>query len=311
MSERVAHTGTVGGDAATVRKRWMDAAARRAGIDLATWDTAAGTVPNRATIRASYRYYAELYLAHPEFEWAAMANLIAPTFAAAFDDLARVNASLSGTGSGLWDAARGAMSLVGVPASSIRALEHALLAMQKEIFLDQAVMHEAFMQGGMDAIRELRSVGIIDDHAMRAWQLIDTGRRDHRSDLVSQGNAELLWREQMQIVADDYDAIRALPGGRLITLALSTIGQPAIVGARSAAVFSPRKLAGLSLPISSIDVSVREDRWRMTSGDTLVAFQKLLREQPNLLRRLLQQDLDARIDSTGSALTTAPRAHLG
>jgi len=240
-----------------------------------------------------------------------MANLIAPTFAAAFDDLARVNASLSGTGSGLWDAARGAMSLVGVPASSIRALEHALLAMQKEIFLDQAVMHEAFMQGGMDAIRELRSVGIIDDHAMRAWQLIDTGRRDHRSDLVSQGNAELLWREQMQIVADDYDAIRALPGGRLITLALSTIGQPAIVGARSAAVFSPRKLAGLSLPISSIDVSVREDRWRMTSGDTLVAFQKLLREQPNLLRRLLQQDLDARIDSTGSALTTAPRAHLG
>ena len=289
--------------AAQVRERWLSQVTKRTGIDFASWRPELGIEHNRDTIRASYRYYANLFLAHPFFEWAAMANAIAPTFAAAFDDLGVINRQLGKYGAWLGrlpapirDSLGGALNVAALPIRQFRHLETTLLSMQREIFVDQATMHEAYLGGGLAAIRELQQVGLIDDHARRAWELLDAGRTRGQAELVSQANAALLWREQMQIVADDYDELRTW--GRtspLLTYVLTAIGRPAVPGSRTPTQFDPIVVGGVRLPLPGMDISRRDQRWHMTIRDTLPAFQRLLTGTPDALRALIASDLDARI----------------
>lgn len=290
----------------TLRDKWLQRAADRAGIDLSSWNPELGTIPNRDWVRRSYTYYASLFKAHPYLQWMGLANMISPTFGAAFDDLAVINAYLAGeprppwlgrsTESASLEAIRGA-SLAGVipGRQDLRRLERTLLAMQKEIFVDQAVMHEAYLDQGLKGIEQLQRSGIIDDHAMQSWRLVDRGRRTSNQHLIDEGARGLLQREQLQIVADDYDQLREAGGGRMITFMLSLIGQPSIPGAKSAAKFSPIKVGPIRLPLPGIDISQRTERWAMAIGDTVPAFERLVREQPKLVAELIAKDTDTRI----------------
>jgi len=74
--------------AGILKQYWAVRAAEHAGIDLATWNPTLGVDGNRATIKQVYVYYGQLFLQHPELQWAGMANMIGPAFAAGFFDLA-------------------------------------------------------------------------------------------------------------------------------------------------------------------------------------------------------------------------------
>jgi hypothetical protein len=63
--------------------------------------------------------------------------------------------------------------------------------MQRKIFEHQALMHEAYLGAGLEAIRALRGAGIIDGATAQAWAQIDSGERD----AVRAGNRTLLFRE--------------------------------------------------------------------------------------------------------------------
>src|SRR5690606_22689454 len=73
--------------ASELQAYWLDKALDRAGIDPGAWLPQDGAAANGPIIEAVYRYYGELFLAHPELQWAGMANLIGPSFAGGFHDL--------------------------------------------------------------------------------------------------------------------------------------------------------------------------------------------------------------------------------
>ena len=124
--------------------------------------------------------------------------------------------------------------------SELRFYETTFLEMQKEIFLDQAVMHEAYLNGGLPAVEELRDAGLIDDRALEAWRQIQEGAATGDPDLLAAGNGRLLWREQNQIINDSYDDMyHHLPSGPAFTYGMTVVGAPSIPGAGSYGQYDP------------------------------------------------------------------------
>src|SRR5207245_10181640 len=107
------------------KSRWLAQALARAGIDTSRWVPAQGAVGNRETIEAVYSYYANLYLSHDRLKWAGMAALVGPSFYAGFLDIDSV------------------------PGRLLRFYETSFLEMQRKIFEDQSVMHEAYISEGL------------------------------------------------------------------------------------------------------------------------------------------------------------------
>ncbi|NYG56755.1 hypothetical protein [Nocardioides perillae] len=308
---------------------WQRTAAEAAGIDLDAWDPARGADANRAAIEAVYRYYGDLYLADPDLQWAGMANMIGPSFAAGFLDLAlfrRLAEQATDLPPPLDQGVPPELrDLADLPEDELRYFETSFLSMQKEIFLDQGTMHQAYVDGGLDAIRELAAARVVDRSMVRAWERLATGRPD----LVEQANERFLRREQLDVIDDDYQRMRAhAPSGEAVTWLMTLIGTPSIPGARGYAdrfplrvpvetpgperLGTPRRIFGQDVPSVSIDnpAQVRvevttplphgniadfDDRWRLITRDTLPAYQALLRDDPQRARDLVAADVADRI----------------
>ena len=232
-------------------------ALRRAGIDPATWDPNAGVDGNRATIEAVYAYYAQLYRDNPEMLWAGMAALIGPSFYAGFRDLDTF-ADLAGLARGILSSPLAGTlppdirsSLTGLAAmtaadleSEFRWYERTFLGMQKEIFLDLGPQHEAYRSAGLAGVKSLLDDGTISQQAYDAWATIDEGKRTGNTDLIEQGNASLLRREQSEIIRDQYDAMYQRPvTGPALTYLATLVGQPSVPGAKSFADVFPLQVS--------------------------------------------------------------------
>ncbi len=245
-----------------LRDYWLSQAYERAGIDPDTWDPSLGAYANMPNIEAVYRYYGELYLAFPHLEWAGMANLIGASFAGGFLDLNMLRNFAHAAAGPEWlptplDSLPGSPvpyleDLGNLTAEELRFYEVTFLQMQKDIFIDAAVMHEAYLSGGLPAIRTLRDAGIIDDAAVSAWALIHRGRLSGNGAQVSRGNTMLLDREQNQIIRDSYDDMyNRYPSGPAVTYAMTIAGQPSIPGAKSMADVYPLEV---TVPIVPTDI---------------------------------------------------------
>jgi len=66
---------------------WDARAFEAAGVDPADWDPSLGADHNRETILAVYECYGRLNRGDPAMQWAGLANLVGPGFAASFFDL--------------------------------------------------------------------------------------------------------------------------------------------------------------------------------------------------------------------------------
>jgi hypothetical protein len=278
---------------------WKSVALRDAGIDGATWDPAAGADANRKTIEAVYRYYGDLYLKHPELEWAGMANMIGPSFAGGFLDLATIR-RVAGDVAGVPQPLRGLLppgvtELAHMSAEEFHYYETTLLTMQRDIFMDQGSMHAAYVQGGLGAIEEMTAAGIVDTPTSVAWHHIDRGKRTGDVALLRQGNGALLNREQFDVIADSYDVMRAhAPSGEAMTWLMTLVGAPSIPGARSYGEVMPLT-ASMTTP-GPRSVSVR---------GVLGTVSPLLTTVPALpLNVLVPRQLDVRVDNPLQATVT-------
>jgi hypothetical protein len=294
--------------ASELRAYWLARALESAGIDQMHWDPASGVDVNRRTIERVYAYYARLYLKHARLEWAGMANLIGPSFYAGFQDVGF-----------LPDEARRLLSRIGGPLGSSKRwllrqdvverrvvgdlgfFETTFLTMQRKIFEDQALMHEAYVGAGLDAIRALHEAGIIDEATAEAWEQIDSGE----SDDVRAGNRELLFREQYEIIDRFYDEMirHRPPSGPLFTYALTVAGSPAIPGALTyPAVFPftlsaslPRRIrVALRTPLPAGNLAVFANRWQLIERDTLPAYRHLIADESAQLRELIERPIAER-----------------
>jgi hypothetical protein len=252
--------------ASELRSRWLARAYESAGIDPSHWDPALGVEANKRTIARVYDYYGRLYEQQAHLQWAGLAKLIGPSFFAGFLDLGF-----------LPDATRRVLRPL---FQDLRFFEVTFLTMQRKIFEDQALMHEAYLARGLAAIQELRSAGIVDEATTRAWEQIDAG--DPAG--VEEGNRTLLFREQHDIIERYYAQMRGYepPQGRAFTYLLTLAGSPAVPGAKSyAAVFPftlPRSGGAvvLATPFPAGNIAVFANRWDLIVEDTLPAFRKLL-----------------------------------
>ena len=323
-------------DSDGLRALYTAVAMAKAGIDPALWDPTKGFAANEETVHAVYDYYASLYLSDPDkFWWAGMASMIGPSFVAGMADLSDTGAMLDVI-ERLADAGG---HLPGIPGSigdvadlsaeelaeELKFYEVTLLLMQKEIFLDMAVAHEAYLDGGMDAIERLYA----DDpyfrgsEAVAAWQRIDEGAATGNTELVAEGNRELLFREQRNVIDDDYRAMSARPvTGEVFTYVFTAVGAPSIPGAESFSevfpinaevrggtddgFFGPIRDAllpveaevavGTATPLPDGNVANFDDRWALIEQDTLPAYVDLVENHPEQAAEILSTPVADRVE---------------
>jgi hypothetical protein len=271
--------------ASSLRRKWLDRAFDAAGIDQTHWDPTRGVDANRRTIERVYDYYGRLYVEHPRLEWAGMANLIGPSFYAGFLDVGF-----------LPDLARRVLPRRTANVGDLGFFETTFLTMQRKIFEDQALMHEAYLGEGVEAVEELGEAGVADSATVRAWRRIDG--RDPAG--VHEGNRTLLYREQHDIIDRFYVEMteHAPPAGRLFTYGMTLAGTPAIPGARGYCDAYPLTLPWrrapirLRTPLAAGNIAVFADRWQLIEDDTLPAYRRLLGakgEVSALVERPLQE----------------------
>jgi hypothetical protein len=237
-----------------LKQRWLTVALNNARIDAATWIPHRGVRANQSTIEAVYRYYGSLYLSDARYEWAGMANLMGPSFYGGFLDMAAV------------------------PTRLLRFYETTFLRMQKKIFEDQAVMHEAYRVAGIEEILALRQAGILDLATLQAWEAIDS----HDAARLPEGNRWLLYREQDDILDFFYTTMRShrWPQGAALTYLMTLLGNPSVPGARGYPEVLPLTLHGgplsLRTPLADGSIALFPDRWELIERDTLPAYLQLL-----------------------------------
>lgn len=298
---------------------WNNQAMLDMGIDLAAWDTAKGTEANWDTIRSVYDYYGQAYLANPDLQWAGMANMIGPSFAGGFRDMAMLrdiaqqiaNNPVSDVPLPILDQIE---DLANMTDEEIRFYETSMLDMNKEIFLDQARQHQAYQTGGIEEINRLRDSGAIDAGTADAWADIASGDPDR----VQEGNTSLLYREQNEIIADDYDAMRSHPGGEAVTYLVTLAGEPSIPGAKSYPevfpyTFSVESPGPQNVPFTNWDnptqfrtdfttgfpdgnIANADQRWELIRQDTLPAYQNLLASDPDRAAAIIGSSFDDRVE---------------
>jgi uncharacterized protein YukE len=298
---------------------WNQQAMRDMGIDPADWDTSKGTEYNWETIKKVYDFYGQAYLSNPDLQWAGMANMIGPSFAGGFKDMAMLrdlaqqiaDNPASDIPVPVLDQIE---QLAGMTDQEIKFYETSMLDMNKEIFLDQARQHQAYMNGGLAEINRLRDSGAIDYPTARAWAQVDSGDPAQ----VQAGNTALLYREQNEIIADDYDTMRSHPGGEAVTYMVTLAGEPSIPGARSYPEVFPYKFSVESpgpenVPFTNWDnptqfrtdfttgfpdgnIANADQRWELIKQDTLPAYQNLLATDPAGARQIIGSDFNDRVD---------------
>lgn len=306
---------------ALLQQYWLVKAADDAGIDLNAWDPSTGVDGNRQNIVNVYNFYGRLFLDHPELQWAGMANMIGPSFAGGFMDLDGMKdfaRKLAHAIDSLPPGVRGSLprelaelAEVGanLTAEELRWFENKFLAMQKHIFIDMASQHEAYVNGGTEAIDEMRRADLIDDRARNAWDDIASGDPY----LIQLGNTALLYREQNQIIHGQYDQMyqHHSPVGPVMTYVMTMAGAASIPGTKTPGEYSPLTVNGevtipglfadstvsaqLRTPLPDFNVADRDARWDYITHDTLPAYQRLLRDHPEQARQIVASPVEDRI----------------
>jgi hypothetical protein len=297
---------------------WVSVAAKKAGIDLSQWDPSKGADGLKDIIVKVYTYYGQLFLQNPYMQWAGMANMIGPSFAAGFFDLNLIKRVAAAMGH-VPGAPVDLKLLANLTATDLKFFETTFLNMQKDIFFDQAMMHEAYLGGGMDSIKELREAGLINVNTENAWGQIDTGRRTGDQSLIKAGNTYLLYREQHDVIQTSYQAMYDHPvTGKAFTYVMGALGEPSIPGTKTFAEYDPLKVSfetpgpdripftpwdnptqgtvTITTPLPAGNLANFEDRWDYVSHDTLPAYQDLLADDPEQARSIVASDVEGRID---------------
>lgn len=170
------------GDQRALQSYWREQALAAAGIEGDEWQPGRGLDHNEAFVVSVYDFYGDAYAADDELQWAAMGRLAGAPVYAGLQDLRTIQASRGFPEQAPW-------------------LERKLLLMQRAIFYDLGWQHQAYLTGGIDALRTANRHGRLDSRTLQAWQDIASGQPDQ----VARGNRHLLRREQQDILQEHYD----------------------------------------------------------------------------------------------------------
>lgn len=308
-----------------LQQMYVTRAAEKAGIDLSTWDVTGGAEAVSDHYEKTYDYYASLYLDDPNFRWAGMAAMIGPSFAAGFEDLEMFQDVAQAIKHGLGPVPDSALpfpvsqldEISGMGEDELRFYQTTFLQMQKDIFYDASMMHEAYLGSGLEGIEELRAAGLLGadtekaNQAYRAWESIDTAIATGNTALLDQGNAQLLFREQRYTIADQYQDMKSRPlTGEAMTYVMGVVGQPSIPGTRTLGQvddpitvevdtmpFVPGTQGGeVTINIPRSNIADFDTRWGLIEDDTLPVYLDLVDDDPERVEQILTSSVRGRID---------------
>lgn len=314
---------------------WLADTTRAAGIDLESWNPRAGVTANRGNLIKSYRYYEDLQLAHRELQWAGMAGMVGADFGGGLADFelatdvyqfARLqpiaNAIVTETNRTLGPVfvdklptGLRALARVGavISAADLRHVQADILVMQKNIFTDLMPMHRAYVRGGLPALREMHTAGLIGDEILQAWEQIAS----KEPAAVAAGNARLLQREQGEVIKDQWDAVRGYKGdvGEALTYATTIAGSPSVAGVVPPRSFRSLQVSGtgpdgrtatLTLPLADWNWSVYPERWDYITSELLPKYKDLVDHHWGTLRAQLQVPYEQQFESHRPIWNIAP-----
>lgn len=290
---------------AFLKEYWASESMETAGIDGESWDPGLGAEANSETIEKVYTYYGNLFLDRPELQWAGMANMVGPTFGAAFFDLDQLReigaviAAIAIAGVGVTAIGK---TLADLSDDELAYYETMFLTMQKKIFTDMGGQHEAYLNGGIEEIERLKKLDLLRPKDLAAWKSIDEGIAENDPVKLAEGNLGLADREQNVVIDKEYDEMRNRPvTGEAMMWAATLIGEPSIPGAKNYSDYNPSIYAlpgdsNVVSPFPAGDVSVEKDRWDMIENDSWPAYQKLLQEDPEYVRERAAADVGPLMD---------------
>ena len=265
---------------------WNRRALAAAGIDPARWDPSQGFEANRENGQKVYAMYGSWYLGHPELKWAGMAKLAGASVYGGLlemqDRQGSAKPAIVGGGTlmviapwwGLFNVLTGAVAGDAVHDERLETVEKILLDMQKDIFMDLGWQHQAYVEGGLPALKAAYDRGDLSSATYEAWTHIASGNEE----AVWEGTTALVYREQAQILAPGYEEIRDLFGGGAITAQISNNAPSPIPGG---APFESLYHSG--------DLADFEDRWRWIEEHMLPEYRALGDERT---RELVSQPLE-------------------
>jgi hypothetical protein len=262
---------------------WTNKALAAAGVNAADWKPTTRFRKTKPIFEKVYRYYANLYLADHRLKWAAMAKLAGGEVYRGFRDEIVVNEEFGEAVSKASKRRDNALSVGELIGGAYQAyagsMDIILLQMQKAIFMDLAWQHEAYRQGGIQALAAAKARGEIDDNLFRAWQDIDSGDPGR----VNAGNMTLLKREQFDVLQGGgaggfYKQIQDIPDNDVIPETMSEEARSPIPGGKP-----------FDKVVPGGDITKFEHRWKWLEKDMIPAFEKL---DPATLQRLVNKSLD-------------------
>jgi uncharacterized delta-60 repeat protein len=204
------------------KKDWTALALARADIDPNQWRPENGFVRLTDTdlsqwriVAKVYAYYQYVYKQNNNLHWAGMAVLAGRSVWRGLQTVNESRFDIAVAG-GLLQAghlfAGRAADWAELGATVSKLVETTMLQMQKDIFMDLAWQHEAYLDGGIDALKARHDAKEIDDDTYEAWTQIDNGIKQNDQVLIWTGNTRLLQREQQTILADGYARLASTPG---------------------------------------------------------------------------------------------------
>ncbi len=194
----IANTDPLGED---TKKEWQDKALREAGISSDHWVPIKGFSHNKTVMANVYRWYQKTWQRKPDrLHWAGIAYLAGGSVYGGLQRLSSMKPYIHGLAAySAWDLQGTGVKLV----ENLDRLEVAVIKINKDIFMDLAWQHVAFLERGILELRARSAANELDKATLDAWEDIESGVAAR----VWKGNYELLRREQKEIAQAGYEEV--------------------------------------------------------------------------------------------------------
>ncbi|NWJ44569.1 MAG: DUF2515 family protein [Chloroflexi bacterium] len=141
--------------------------------------------------------YAEMYLSDPAtFKWAGLASFASRNVGEKMELLRNLSKASVGT----LIASFGTALPLYLISSEIKYLYKAVSEGNKLIFTDMYWQHLAYRDAGLEELERIYLQGGLPEKAIKAWRLLDEGKKTGNQDMIWQANIDILQREQWDIV---------------------------------------------------------------------------------------------------------------
>ncbi|RAY12624.1 hypothetical protein DPM19_23800 [Actinomadura craniellae] len=282
---------------------------RELGLHCDDWDTSRGLSCNDHNVVTVYEYYSDLYMRHPELQWAGMAALAGGHVYGGMQDMHVLRKASRDVREQILRRHFPQMpavlldALVGATEAEFEFFEDKFVSMHKQIFRDLGWQHMAYDRGGIQEMRRLAAAGQLPRAELDAWEDIASGDPER----IANGNEALLYREQKIILQDDYDEMKGhhglvglamtymmgqttespIPGGKPFREVVNEVGTINLPDEICLTPWGPCQSLGditVRAPFATGNIATFDSRWKWITEDMLPRYQYLLEHEPDRIR---------------------------